>query len=212
MQISELQDLIDEAKALLALDEHYCATSRVVSVGPFVEQAMPTSSTGRGSVRRGQVVTAQPHDLFDHDQVRVNFAASWRPNGFNAFTSRRAQEISTLSVVSAPSPQVAEVDVQGVQPQALENIMVSLPLNMHKLAREVLIPMTTVAERILYLTDVQDVRRLFASLDPDTRVLTESLRLPGPDGMMVVAEKGMSIHGSLSRDGVVRRNYWSLGE
>ena len=212
MQISELKELIDEAKALLGLDENYCATSRVVSVGTFSEQATPTSSTGPGSVRRGRVVTVEAHDLFDFDQARVNFAASSTPTGRNAFMLRRAQEISTLSVVSVPSPQVVEVDVQSFQPQALEDSTVSLPLNMHKLAREVLIPMTTVQERILHLTDVQDVRKLFASLDPHTRVVTETLRLPGSNGTMVVAEKGMSIHGSLSRDGVVRRNYWSLGD
>jgi len=85
-------------------------------------------------------------------------------------------------------------------------------MGMHKLAREVLIPMTTVQERILHLTDTAHVRRLFALLDPETRVLTKSLHLPGADGAMVVVEKGMSIHGSLSSDGVVRRNYWSMGQ
>ena len=204
MRPSELQELIDEAKALLRLDEQFCATSRVVSVGTFSEQvSSPNSSTGCGSSHRGAIITAQAHELFDFDQVRVNLASSSR--------SLRAQRISTLSVVNVASPQVAEVEVQGCQPQALMDSTISLPLNMHKLAREVLIPMTTVQERILHLTDVQDVRRLFDCLDPATRVVTECLRLPGSDGTMVVVGKGMSIHGSLSRDGVVRRNYWSLG-
>eukprot|EP00450_Noctiluca_scintillans_P009198 CAMPEP_0194496706 /NCGR_PEP_ID=MMETSP0253-20130528/13890_1 /TAXON_ID=2966 /ORGANISM="Noctiluca scintillans" /LENGTH=243 /DNA_ID=CAMNT_0039338131 /DNA_START=21 /DNA_END=748 /DNA_ORIENTATION=- len=84
---------------------------------------------------------------------------------------------------------------------------------MHKLAGELLIPLTTVEERVVHIRCLSDAQLLVHNLYKDKRTMRNPMSLPAYDSReaWIHIDRGMAIHGSLSVSGSVRRPYWSLG-
>lgn len=83
-------------------------------------------------------------------------------------------------------------------------------LNMHKLAPEVVVPLTTVEERVVTLETDRDVDAMFEAVslfdrEANNLVLNKDVNLSSG----VRLSEGLTIHGRLVENGHVRRSYWS---
>ena len=83
--------------------------------------------------------------------------------------------VEPVEVVNVLGPRSVEVDVTRAQYAALTSKKFSIPLNMHKLAGEVLIPKTTVEERVVYIRHLADAQFLIENLNPDKKTLKNSV-------------------------------------
>ena len=221
VRVKDLKKLVDDAKGILNLDKHHCATSNF-NVGSSVEV--------RDGLFRVQLHTDRDHRLYRFDRVAVHApdedAASTPEEGrsarsgllrtshrrFGAFPIRRSLA-EHMDVVNVLNPRSVEVEVTTSQFSALACKTLSMPLNMHKLAGEMLIPLTTVEERVVHIRDSADAQLLIDSLNPDKKTVKHNLMLPahGTGGLIQISQ-GMAIHGSLSTRGTIRRYYWSLDD
>ena len=227
VKVSHLAGLVNEACRRLELDENHCATSRIESVGHFTEHE-PAVCEG---LFRGTVFTKTNHRLYKLDQVLVtgegdddvtidsvpalNRAGTSRStvNGGSWFRPFRSQDPESVRVVQVLCPRSVEVVGSRSQMSGLQGRQLSMPLNMHKLAGELVIPLTTVEERIVHIRDSRDARALIDNLKADRRTLKHPVQLPTykPEGSTIVIDRGAAIHGSLSPSGAIRKYYWSMG-
>jgi len=79
---------------------------------------------------------------------------------------------------------------------------------------EVVIPWTTVQERVVCLQDAHDVETLRRHVDGDNEAqltLKSTIHLKDINGEPMKCEAGLTIHGHLSADGHIRRAYWLQG-
>uniref|UniRef100_A0A7S1AVS7 Transmembrane protein n=1 Tax=Noctiluca scintillans TaxID=2966 RepID=A0A7S1AVS7_NOCSC len=149
------------------------------------------------------VQTATDHRLYQRDQVR--------------FTGPGITDEMVMVVKDVRNPTTFEVC--GVRGASLARdgvgpLVVSAHLNMHKVVAEVVIPWTTVQERVVCLQDAHDVATLRKHVDQDNAApltLKSTIHLKDINGEPMKCEAGLTIHGHLSADGHIRRAYWLQG-
>lgn len=115
----------------------------------------------------------------------------------------------TLSVSKIVDHRTFEVCLETQDLQLLrEGAEIHTPMNMHKLCGEIIIPSTTVEERVICIGGQEDVAKLLLELEGDKNFYLRS-DVELSNGAKLPA--GLVVQGRLSREGFIRRKYWSMG-
>lgn len=204
LRLHQVRDLLyRRSLQFLPLDEHLVIRSAV----------MTTSDRwvilDNGS-RMLEVTTKECHGLHRYDRVSLEGGTSSQSSfrrtmaRINSWYNFQADEMYVSRVINQHTVQVVLTGTFD----ALGFSHISVPLNMHKLAPEVVIPLTTVKEIVVCLSTTENLELFVDGLEGHQNLsLKENLRLPEVGYL----EEGLTLHGRLSARGHVRRRYWDLG-
>lgn len=117
--------------------------------------------------------------------------------------------LGELRIVLVPGPRefFVEVDSRRCPACGLDGTA-SVAVNMYKLCSEVVIPITTLEERVCRLASPEDLDALCGAFQSDTD-LTVNHPVQLSDGTLLPS--GLTLHGRLGPNGCFRRRYWSSG-
>lgn len=150
-----------------------------------------------------EVTTDRPHCLYRFDSVHWGNCCA--PHG----CSRVHDVLPQVEAVLGPCCFHLSMAIGDVPFAVGEEV--NAPLNMHKLAPEVVVPLTTVEEIVLHLTGSREAKLLLQALDQSASNLTLKRNVLLPDTGIHLAA-GLTVHGCLSANGHVRREYWKMGD
>lgn len=203
-----LENLIyNQTRKILQSDDNCELLSNV----RFVEVLEQVSSPGSNVVStfKVRVVTDQDHRLFVFDQPKVAGGFQKRRTISELLSLQPALPQITVVEVTGPTSFYAEVDASFKD--LLWGSELRMPLNMHKLAAEVVIPLTTLEEQVVEL-GVDGAKALVDHLGKShTLTVLSPVVLYDIHGTRTFINKGMAVHGCLSESGHVRKSYWNRG-
>ena len=202
-----------QMKNVLGLTLH---NGQLQIVNPIVSVQI-TDELNSSSEFKLVVTTSQAHRLYRFDSVSFEGISASTPNHVGQLINHDNGE-STYRVSAVICPTEFEVLMTLTETEAEQRYssgaggVVVTPPNMYKACPEVIIPQTTIEERLVWIRDQKNLELLRSSVNRSSADVTldRAVELPDANGNTRTLQPGITAHGRLSQVGIVRRNYWKL--
>lgn len=182
--------------------EGQCDSASRMSIEAHVECVCTSSTPGEVLIK-----TSKPHHFYSRDKIHFNFpemqghALHGKILEVKRVVGRKSFQVPCPDGIDPPASP-------GTQTQPSVMGTASTPLNMHKLAPEVVVPLTTLAEYVVKLDAAEDLDTLrSATLESTHPLILERAVMIGN----TLLPKGATVHGRLEERGHIRWRYWQDG-